>query len=220
MSDSIWHFDLSQRWDYENGYHLTSDVTRMAKQVAHYELYKSITHLPGHVLEFGVYKGASLIRFATFREILENPFSRKVIGFDAFGEFPAPPDADDAEFVNRFEEAGGDGIPLEELQRALDLKKLQNIELIRGDILETLPAYCEAHPELRIALLHIDVDVYQPSIEILKCLFDKVVSGGLVVFDDYGTVAGETRAADEFLQGRGYTVEKLPVSHIPAFVRK
>ena len=65
-----------------------SHVTRLSKMLAQYELYKTIIGLPSHVVECGVYKGASLRRFATFREILENPYSRKIIGFDAFGQFP------------------------------------------------------------------------------------------------------------------------------------
>jgi hypothetical protein len=44
--------------------------------------------LPGNIIECGVFKGASLIRFATFRYILEAPFSRKIIEFDTFGKFP------------------------------------------------------------------------------------------------------------------------------------
>ena len=53
------------------------------------EIYKLIKDLPGDVLEFGVFKGNSLIRFLTFRSIIENNFSRKVYGFDTFKEFPS-----------------------------------------------------------------------------------------------------------------------------------
>jgi hypothetical protein len=37
----------------------------------------------------------------------------------------------------------------------------------------------------------------------------------LVVFDDYGKVAGETRAVDELLRRRPLRLEKLPICHIP-----
>ena len=75
-------------WDYENGFYWFSHRSRVNKFIAHYELYKTILDLPGDVLELGVYKSASLIRFATFRDLLENDFSRKIVGFDAFGTFP------------------------------------------------------------------------------------------------------------------------------------
>lgn len=43
-----------------------------------------------------------------------------------------------------------------------------------------------------------------------------------MVFDDYGMVAGETLAVDEFLQRtqKEWLIEKLPISHIPACIRK
>jgi hypothetical protein len=75
-------------WDYENGFYWFSSPTRLNKMLAHYELYKSIVGLPGDIFELGVYKAASLIRLATFRNLLENDFSRKIVGFDAFGKFP------------------------------------------------------------------------------------------------------------------------------------
>ena len=76
MSD-IMGYDVTKPFEYENGFHLTSSPSRMGKMLAHYELYKKVIDLPGHVFEFGVHKGNSLIRFATFRELLESTHSRK-----------------------------------------------------------------------------------------------------------------------------------------------
>lgn len=216
----LFGFDTDLKWDYENGFYLTSPLTRISKLLAHYELYKTITHLPGHIIECGVYKGASLIRFCTFRELLESPSSRKVIGFDAFGKFPRKGDELDQAFIERFEGIGGEGISSTELEQILALKSFSNYELVEGDILQTVPDYLAAHPELKIALLHIDVDVYHPTKVILDTLFDRIVPEGLVVLDDYGTVAGETRAADEFFSDRDVRFQKLPISHIPTYVKK
>ena len=216
----LFDFNTDNAWDYENGFYLTSPPQRLCKLLAHFELYKSIVNLPGHVVECGVYKGASLIRFATFREALESPYSRRIIAFDAFGQFPVPPDAADAGFVRAFEGAGGPGIAVEELRTVLAQKGFGNYELVAGDILETVPRHVQAHPELKVALLHIDLDVYEPTKVVLDHLYERVVKGGVVVFDDFGTVAGETRAIDEFLVGRDLTVQKLPIAHIPAYVRK
>ena len=81
-------YKAEETFDYENGFMLTSDVYRFGNFMAHYELYKKIIRLPGDVVELGVFKGNSLIQFATFRNLLENDNSRKIVGFDAFGEFP------------------------------------------------------------------------------------------------------------------------------------
>jgi len=213
-------YDTDKQWDYENGFYLTSHVKRLAKSLAHYELYKRILNLPGQVVECGVYKGASLIRLLTFREILESPHSRRIIGFDAFGKFPDQADGDDAAFIKKFEGIGGEGISRTELEAVLAYKGFGNYELVEGDIAQTLPDYLADHPELKISLLHVDVDVYNPSVVILENLFERVVTGGLIVLDDYATVAGETRAVDEFLAGRGLVINKLSLSHIPAYIVK
>jgi hypothetical protein len=60
----------------------------MSNLIYHYEIYKKIVSLPGDVVECGVFKGSSLIRFLTFREILENYNSRKIYGFDVLENFP------------------------------------------------------------------------------------------------------------------------------------
>lgn len=220
MSESLYGFDPGKSWEYENGYFITSHVTRLAKSVAHYELYKSIVDLPGDVVECGVFKGASFIRLLTFREMLESPFSRKVIGFDAFGKFPQQASDEDQKFVEMFERDAGKGISEDELNKVLLSKGFKNYELIKGDILETVPRFATNFPERRIALLHIDVDVYTPSLVILNELYERVVEGGLIILDDYGTVAGETLAVDEFFKDKGQKIGKLPISHIPAYIRK
>lgn len=220
MSNKLFGYEIEKMWDYENGFYLTSDTKRIPKLLAQYELYKSIVHLPGHIVECGVYKGASIVRFATFREILESPYSRKIVGFDAFGEFPKQDKKVDAEFIKEFEEEGGHGISISELKRVFSRKSLNNYEFIKGDIIETVPSYAIKHPEFKISFLHIDVDVYEPTKVILEEFYDKVVSGGVIVFDDYGTVAGETQAVDEYFQSKDVVIEKSPISHIPSYIRK
>ncbi|HEY9134826.1 MAG TPA: hypothetical protein VIM85_03415, partial [Pseudomonadales bacterium] len=128
---------LSSRevWDFENAFYWFSHPSRLNKLIAHYELYKTIAGLPGHIFELGVYKGASLVRLATFRNALENDFSRKIVGFDAFGKFPTDDLKleSDLSFVTDFEKAGGDGLSDEELIALLQRKRFQNIELVRGN---------------------------------------------------------------------------------------
>ena len=81
-------FSREKAFEYENGFMLTADVYRLGNIMAHYELYKKIVNLPGAVVELGVFKGNSLIQFASFRELLENVRSRQIVGFDAFDLFP------------------------------------------------------------------------------------------------------------------------------------
>ena len=88
MKDKFRGLKPFYKWDYENGFYWFSPKERLNKLLAHYELYKLITNLPGHIFELGVYKASSLIQFASFRDSLENNYSRKIVGFDIFGSFP------------------------------------------------------------------------------------------------------------------------------------
>ncbi|CEQ11422.1 CalS11 [[Clostridium] sordellii] len=212
--------NISNSWDYENGFYLTSPLNRMGKQLAQYELYKKIVNIPGEVLEFGVYKGASIIRFATYREFLENTYSRKIIGFDIFGEFPKTDNDDDNKFIQRFEEQGGNGISKEALEDFIKHKKINNIELIKGNVFDTLDEFLEKNKQIKISLLHLDLDVYKPTKFILEKLYERMVPGGIIVFDDYGTVKGATDAIDEFLKEKNKKIEKLSLCYIPSFVVK
>ena len=50
-------------WNAENIYHLKSDISRIGKLLYHYEIYKKIQNIPGDIIECGVFKGSSLVRF-------------------------------------------------------------------------------------------------------------------------------------------------------------
>jgi Macrocin-O-methyltransferase (TylF) len=214
-------FDSGKSFFYENGFYLTSKHDRFGKFLAHYELYKKIVDLPGNIIECGVFKGNSLIRFASFRELLENSYSRKLIGFDIFGEFPETSFEADKKFLDRFtKSAGSESISKDELESVMSFKNFTNVELVKGDINQTVPEYVKEHPELKIALLHIDTDVYEPAVTILNSFFDHVVRGGLIVLDDYGTFPGETKAVDEFIKTRDLSIRKLPFYQVPSYIIK
>lgn len=213
--------DVAKKWDYENGFYLTCETSRIGKILNHLEIYNQIIDLPGDILEFGVYKGTSLVRLLSFRDLLENSNSRKVFGFDIFGKFPDSLQLDsDRKFVQNFEGAGGYGISKKELDMHLQTKGFKNYELIEGDILKTIPEFIANNRSRKIALLHIDVDVYEPTKVILESLWDRVVKGGILMLDDYGTVEGETRAVDEFFAGQGIVVNKPRFNYIPSYIIK
>lgn len=191
--------DPSLKWDYENGFYLTCETGRIGKFINHLELYQKIIGLPGDILEFGVFKGSSFVRLLSFRDLLENSNARKIIGFDAFGKFPDNLDSErDREFAKHHDSIGGYGIDEADLVHHLSAKGLANFELVKGDLMQTLPAYMERNPSLQISMLHIDVDIYEPTLVILESLWDRIVPGGILMLDDYSLIEGETLAVDEF----------------------
>ena len=217
------NYQKENAYDYENGFILTSEMFRLGNILSHYELYKRIINVPGEIVELGVFKGSSFIQWGTFRELLENKNSRKIIGFDVFGNFPEGALQGDAQFIEEWnEETGNSFLTKEDLEVVLSEKSITNYELVKGNILETIPQYLKSNPHLRISMLHVDCDVYEPSKIGLEMLFDRVVRGGIIAFDDYGIIEGETLAVDEFFSDKTeYKMERFTFSHMkPTFIEK
>jgi hypothetical protein len=215
--------DFSRPFYYENNFNLSSDVNRLAKIMAHYELFKLSIEVPGDIVECGVFKGSSLIRFTTFRQLLGNPVSKKVIGFDIFGQFP------DTEFIldkkprQKFvADSDGESISEEQLIQVLKHKGIeQNVELVKGDVNVTIPHYVKDHPYLRISLLNIDVDVYEPTKTALECLYPLVVNGGIIILDDYcGLFPGANKAVEDYLKHKKHKIKRFPFCVSPCYLIK
>jgi hypothetical protein len=213
--------DFERAWDYENNFYLSCPPSRMGKVLAHYELYDMTRHVPGALVECGVFKGASFVRFAMFRALL-GPAARDLVGFDVFGTFPPSRYAPDLAPVERFTRSAGDqSIGLDQLRTVLARKGVDDrVELVEGDVMETVPAYVARHPGLQIALLNLDVDTYEPSAVILEHLYPRIVPGGVLVLDDYQVIPGETKAVDDYFKGQNVRIEKFPFAATPWFLRK
>lgn len=213
---------ITDAYEHENAFYWFSQPARICKLLAQYELYQKILDVPGDILELGVYKSASLIRLATFRHTLENASARKIVGFDAFGTFPCDNISlsSDKQFIENFESTGGSGLTVEETRAILKHKGFENINLIPGNIFHTLDDYLQQFPATRIALLHLDMDVKEPTQYALDKLFDRVTPCGLIVFDDYGMVAGATEVVDAFAKNHGLKIQKTTHYAIPAYIQK
>lgn len=210
-------------WDYENGFMWFSEKRRIAKLIAHYELYKQCISLPGYIAEFGVFKGNSLYQLATFRDMLEQQDARKIYAFDMFGEFPKDRilSDNDLNFIDQFTQEAGNGLTLDEIKTICNLKKFNNIEFIKGNVLDTVKELLEKNTHLKFNFIHIDLDVYEPTKFILDSIYSKIVPGGIIMIDDYNAVEGATKAVDELLNKYPQLkLEKLPYSAFPAFIKK
>ncbi len=214
-------FESDKTFFYENAFYLTSAPDRTAKLLAHYELFKMSASIEGDIVECGVFKGASLARFIKFRDIFGTR-SKKVVGFDIFGEFPASDFEQDASYREKFiKDAGSRSIPMDLLGDLLSrIGCFNNIELIKGDVCYTIPKYVTEHPDFSISMLNIDVDLYKPTKYTLDYMYDKVAEGGIIILDDYKGFAGATSAIDDFCGKRKIKIEKFSWVKSPHDIRK
>lgn len=191
-----------EMWRAFNQFHYLCDTHRYQKLLARAELVRRVADIPGDILDAGTFKGVSTIQMAQFLKIYQPHGKAKVVSFDTFeAKFPRVRE-DEAAGAERhgelFEETAYAQIG--EAVERLDLSA--RVELIKGDITETLPQFLKQRPGFRISLLHCDLDVYAATKCLLEAAWPRVVTGGLVVFDQYAVDAwGESDAADEFLAG-------------------
>ena len=83
-----------------------------------------------------------------------------------------------------------------------------NVTVVKGFLPD---AFDGAAPE-RVGFLHIDLNSPGAEIAVLERLFDRVLPGGIVVFDDYGwkMFHKQKEAEDDFMRRRGYEILELP----------
>jgi hypothetical protein len=196
------------------------------KSFAHYEVFKLIADLPGDIVECGVYKGASLLSFARFVETFASgDRTRKVLGFDHFQGLAARTEIDGFDpAVGNTAEGWNPSDFRETLFALVDafnadsfVPKKARVELVDGDVCETAQAYCDANPGLRISLLHLDMDLYEPTLAALRAFWPRIVTGGVVLLDEYGITAwpGESKALEEFFGGKPPRIRKFGWASAP-----
>lgn len=156
----------------------------------------------GDIVECGVGTGSSLFVLAALAK--EEGKNRVVWGFDSFEGFPEPSPEDAS--IRGTQKGEWGFATLNRIKMRMGKIQAHNINLVKGYFENTTTDFI--HP---IALLHIDVDLYQSYKTVLDNLFKNVVSGGVVAFDEYGSKKwpGATRAIDEFLHGKNYTLQKM-----------
>jgi hypothetical protein len=161
--------------------------------------------IAGDVVECGVWRGGSIAAVA--RTLLScGDTSRELHLFDTFEGMPPPTERDRRHDGRPAAEllaaAPRDGLiwaeaSLEDVRAGMDETgyPAERIHFNPGPVEETIPEHA---PE-RIALLRLDTDWYESTRHELEHLYDRVPSGGVVLFDDYGYWQGAHQAVDEFL---------------------
>ncbi|MDL4815427.1 class I SAM-dependent methyltransferase [Actinomadura opuntiae] len=172
-------------------------------------LYRMIAGVPGVIMEFGVLHGRHLAAFTAMRSIYE-PYNslRRVIGFDTFTGFP---DVAEVDRVSPSAVPGRFAMPADEVDHLREVLAAHEAGepyghtrrsfVVKGDIRETVPRYLEENPETVIALAYIDVDLYEPTREVLKAIRPHLTKGSIVAFDElaHPKWPGETTAVRELL---------------------
>jgi len=175
------------------------DLTRF---LVRYEIFKKILNLSGSIVECGILHGTGLMTFAHLSSIFEHlNHERKIIGFDTFEGFPNESSVhDNKDYAKKGEFAINSYADLIECIKLYDtnrfLNHLPKVEIVKGDILETVPKYLEKNPHIVVSLLYLDVDLYEPTKVCLDHFVPHMPKGSVIVFDEINDKnwPGETKA--------------------------
>ena len=192
--------------------------TNMTRFLAHYEIFKLISGLPGSIAEVGISRGISFFTWIKFIELFNSTdTSIKVFGFDNFkglSDF-SPNDGRQSSADDKL--AGGWGATgrlKDEFYEILDLINNDGILSKRrgivyeGDLANCFDKWFDDYPGATLSLLHMDVDLYTPTKLALDSLWDSLVPGGIIIFDEYGLPPwqGETNAWNDFCKERSISL--------------
>lgn len=171
-------------------------------------------NIPGDVIECGVWRGGSMQAIALALASMGDR-ERHLYLYDTF-EGMTPPTEQDVRYDGT---SAADSLAAKERSKEsmvwayATLEDVQagfenvpypedRVHYVKGPVEETVPATL---PD-QVALLRLDTDWYASTAHELTHMYDRLVSGGVLMIDDYGHWQGSRQATDEFLERTG---EKL-----------
>ena len=193
-----------------------TNVDRLQKIIAKYELFKKIINVPGDICECGVFRGSGIFTWVKLMMIFKPNNNFKVVGFDLFGsnkvklKFKYKIDKK----VQAWHNSGT--ISQKDLLKKCKDWGFKNLKLYAGDVRKTTKKYVKENFGSRISLLYLDVDNYDGTLAILKNLYSKMSKGGLIVFDEYGFKGhGESNAVDKFFEKKKVKLKSISWANSP-----
>lgn len=158
---------------------------------------------PGHIIEFGTFKGGSALFMASLCAAYLP--GTDVWGLDTFAGMPKTNKSVDAHNENDFS-----GCDLDELERFRKRKNLDNLHLVKGIFEQTAHGVLEACGSVRLA--HIDCDIYSSCRYAFETCRGRTVPGGYYVFDDAteSSCIGATEVVEDVvIRKAGLTSEQI-----------
>lgn len=212
---------------------ISSEITQLRKK---YEQYTMTGHkftenvmlcdffskrVDGDVVECGTWKGGMACAMMAITR-----GSRQYHFFDSFEGLPDPvgKDGDFAfEYKQKTNKEYGHDNCRADYQEFCDLVFSQNvpsesIHVYRGWFSDTIRTFPH---ERRIAVLRLDGDFYESTLDCLNGLWDRVAKDGIVIVDDYDEWDGCTQAVHEFLAARPVPsrIYKTPLAQVAYIIK-
>jgi O-methyltransferase len=165
--------------------------------------------VPGDLVETGIWRGGTTIFMRGALEALGDP-DRVVWAADSFEGLP-PPSAEQfpADLGDNHHELDALAVSEETVRRNFARYGLldDRVRFLKGFFKDTL----HLAPIERIAVLRLDGDMYESTIQALDPLYPKLSPGGFCIIDDYHAVPACKLAVDDYRRDHGIVDEIVEI---------
>jgi hypothetical protein len=171
--------------------------------------------VPGDLIETGVWRGGATI---FMRAILKahNVTDRRVWVADSFGGLPIPnPRKYPADAGADLHSVRFLAISLEQVKSNFARYGLldEQVQFLKGWFRDTLPT----SPIQQLAVLRLDGDLYESTMDALVALYPKLSPGGYLIVDDYNAVPGCRQAIQDYREQHSITEEIRAIDAVGAY---
>jgi len=177
-----------------------------------------LENVPGDFIETGVWRGGNTILMRAVLKVY-GVANRLVWVADSFEGLPQP---DTARFPS---DRGYDFSPVNELAVSLEQVRTNfsrydllddQVRFIKGWFRDTLPNA----PISDLAVLRLDGDLYESTMDALVNLYPKLSIGGYVIVDDYGALLPCRQAVHDYREAHGITDRIVPIDWTGSYWRR
>lgn len=202
---------------------LAYSMTNAERMWAIIQAFKRITSkkIPGDIVECGVWKGGNILLSALL--LKKYDLTKDIWAYDTYEGMSEPTSADvsfrgdEARKLLEKEPkipAGShhniwcySGIEEVKANVLAHTDDIGHIRFVQGKVEDTLRR-AENLPK-QIALLRLDTDWYESTKAELEVLYPRLVSGGVLIIDDYGHWKGARRAVDEYFADKNIILHRV-----------
>ncbi len=177
-------------------------------------MFGRVEGIGGDVVECGVGKAKSFQMLALLA--YEEGMGRRLWGFDSFEGYPeVSPEDESPRNLRKGDWKAIEAEDVPPILRGAGLSQEfldRHVTVVKGFFEDALAKT----PIERIALLHLDVNLYRSYNTCLEEFFPKVAPGGIVMFDEYMNkdeavkCPGAKKAIDEFFAGTPHRIQRDP----------
>jgi len=205
-----------------NEFIFSSDTKLIGKMLHRFKLFDQVKDLPGDIVEIGVFKGSGIATFSKFVDVFCPNSNKRIVGFDIFDDIDKNAILEKDGVVDKtamnvvYSKVDSSELSLASVMERLDGMNIpKKYTLVKGDVEDTLPVFLKENPGFRASLIYIDVDLERPTYNSLKYLWDRLLPGGLIVFDEYEYHKfSESTGVEKFIKERGLPYELVSTQWI------